>query len=231
MPLAATVRPPSLVEKTCQQLAELARRDRQDDDGWLPTERALSAKLGVSRSVVREAVKRLEMQGMLEIRHGIGIKAVDHLHKPLTAALELLVPGEEERLRQLVEMRFVFEPENARLASATATDHQLEILHAIHHRLEKAESHEAAVEADMDFHCAIAAASGNQIAKLLMFSLCDLLRASLVRGYHRVTTESSIREHSQILKAIARRAPAAAAKAMTQHIQTSLDELALKPVG
>ncbi len=227
MILETVVRPPSLVEKVCQQLAGMARKDRQGDDGWLPTERELSAQLGVSRSVVREAVKRLEMQGLLEIQHGIGIRAVDKLHKPLSSALALLVPDEDERLRQLVQIRFIMEPENARLAAEHATPTQLESLAAIHEALVLAKDREAAVRADMDFHCAVAEASGNRIAGLLMVSLCDLLHASLSRGYGRVTTESAIQEHRAILQAIERRAPACAVKAMTQHIQTTLDELAL----
>ena len=91
-----------------------------------------------------------------------------------------------------------------------------------------AQDFDAAVLADMAFHRAIATMSGNQIAALLIVSLSDLLKASLARGYRRVTTESAIREHAQILNAIARRTPAAAARAMMKHIQTTQEELALK---
>ena len=91
MTLDVIARPPSLVEKVCNQLAQIVRRDRHEDDGWLPTERELSEQLGVSRSVVREATKRLESQGLVEIQHGIGIKAVDKLHKPLNGSLALLI--------------------------------------------------------------------------------------------------------------------------------------------
>ena len=218
-------RPPSLVEKVCQQLAGLARQDQREDDGWLPTERELSTRLGVSRSVVREAVKRLEMQGLLEIRQGIGIRVVDMLHKPLTSALELLVPEQEERLRQLVEIRFMVEPENARLAAARATVAQIRALRAAHRRLVEAGNPAAAVLADLEFHRGIATASGNQIAGLLLISLSDLLQASLALGYRTVTTESAIQEHAVILRAVARRDPAAAARAMRKHIFTTRGEL------
>ena len=222
-------RSPSLVEKVCQQLAGLARRDQQEGDGWLPTERELSVRMGVSRSVVREAMKRLEMQGLLEIRQGIGIKTVDKLHKPLTSAMELLVPDGEERLRQLVQIRLILEPHSAHLVATRAAEAQIKSLQIIHQRLVGAKDSESAVTADIDFHCGIATASGNQIAALLMVSLCDLLRASLMRGYNLVTTESAIREHGQILRAIVQRNPAAAARAMSRHIETTRAELSLKP--
>ena len=118
MTLATIARPPSLVEKVCDQLAGIIRREQDEDDGWLPTERELSAQLGVSRSVVREAAKRLESQGLIEIQHGIGIKAVDKLHKALNGSLAMLIPDAEERLRQLNETRLAIEPESARLAAA-----------------------------------------------------------------------------------------------------------------
>lgn len=225
----AIARSPSLVEQVCQRLAELARRDQKEDDGWLPTERELSTQLGVSRSVVREAMKRLEMQGLLEIRQGIGIKTVDKLHKPMTSAMELLVPDAEERLRQLVQIRLVLEPENARRVAEHATAAQLAKLQATHQRLIAAKDSATAVAADIEFHCGIATASGNQIAALLMVSLCDLLRASLMRGYSLVTTESAIREHGLILQAMIDRNASAAARAMSRHIETTRAELSLKP--
>lgn len=226
MHLATIDRPPSLVEKVCERLAELARHNPQAN-GLLPTERQLSEKLGVSRSVVREAAKRLEMQGLLEIRQGIGIKAVDKLHKPLTSALALLVTDEEERLRQLVEVRFMIEPENARHAAERATRAQIDMLQGTHQKLIEAKDFESAVRADIDFHRVIALASGNQISALLLLSLSDLLQASLARGYRRVTTESAIKEHGQILSAITRRDSTGAWKSMRKHIDTTRDELGL----
>jgi GntR family transcriptional repressor for pyruvate dehydrogenase complex len=229
MQLAAIPRSPSLVDQVCRQLAGLLRDAQAEGDQWLPTERHLSAKLGVSRSVVREATKRLEMQGLVEVHHGIGIKAVNHLHKPLSSAVELLVPEEDERLRQLVEIRLCMEPQNARLAAHRSEKARLKLLSDTHRQLVEAADIEAAVRADMDFHCNIAVASGNHISTLLMLALCDLLRASLVRGYSRVTTDSAILEHGRILQAITQGDGDGAAKAMAKHIHTTQDELSLKP--
>jgi DNA-binding FadR family transcriptional regulator len=83
--LASLDRPPSLVEAVCQRIITIAREN--ETSGRLPTERDLSSQLGVSRSVVREAAKRLELQGLLEIRQGSGMTVVDKLHKPLSSAV------------------------------------------------------------------------------------------------------------------------------------------------
>jgi GntR family transcriptional repressor for pyruvate dehydrogenase complex len=225
--LDAIARPPSLVEKVCQSLSEMARRDLHDDDGWLPTERQLSSQLGVSRSVVREATKRLELQGLLEIRQGSGMKVVDKLHKPLNGSLSLLVPDETQRIAQLTEVRFALEPENARLAAERAKSADLHALSACHERLVASSSFEEQVAADGDFHRLIAEASGNKISALLITSLSDLLTASLKHGYSRVTKDLAVADHAKVLKAILNHQGAAAARAMRSHLEHARGDLAL----
>ncbi len=232
MTLSALDRPPSLVEKVCERLADLIRAQSPgDDNAFLPTERDLSAQLGVSRSVVREATKRLEQQGLLEIRQGLGIRSVNRLHKPLSDALHLLVPNEMERLRQLVELRLIVEPENARLAAERATPEQLAALASAHDHLITAETPSDSVAADMEFHRLLAVASGNQISGLLLHSLSDLLEASLNHGYRRVTPKLAIQQHAAILAALERRDPAAAARATTRHLVSARADLGLGPTA
>ncbi len=217
----------SLVEEVCQRIASEIRDEIAGGDGWLPPERDLALKLGVSRPVIREATKRLELQGLLEVRHGVGTKVVDKLHKPLNGSLALLIPDDKERLRQLMQVRFMLEPENARLAAEQATAAQIRKLKAALKKLEEADAYDAAVEADMTFHRELAIASGNQIAALLLHSLSDLMQIGLTRGYSRVSTTNAVREHAAILTAIEKRDAAAAAKAMREHLSTAELDLAL----
>ncbi|MBE2285957.1 MAG: FadR family transcriptional regulator [Prosthecobacter sp.] len=217
----------SLVEEVCQRIASEIRDEIAGGDGWLPPERDLALKLGVSRPVIREATKRLELQGLLEVRHGVGTKVVDKLHKPLNGSLALLIPDDKERLRQLMQVRFMIEPENARLAAVHATTTQIRQLKAALKKLEEADAYDAAVDADMAFHRELAIASGNQIAALLLHSLSDLMQIGLTRGYSRVSTTNAVREHAAILTAIEKRDAAAAAKAMREHLSTAELDLAL----
>lgn len=229
MTLHTIDRPPSLVEKVSQSLAALVRSETHEENTRLPTERELASQLGVSRSVVREATKRLEQQGLLEIRHGFGIHTANRLHKPLTDTLHLLVPDEMDRLRQLLELRLIVEPENARLAAERATDDQIIALRASHDHLVNAESPADSVAADMDFHRLLAVSSGNQIAALILHSLSDLLQASLNHGYRRVTPQTAIQQHHLIILAIGNRDPATAADATRQHLLSARTDLGLDP--
>lgn len=228
MTLTALNRPSSLVESVCEQLAAIIRGEKSAEDRWLPAERLLAEQLGVSRTVVREATKRLEQQGMLEIQHGAGIKIVDKLHKPLNGALNTLVPNEKDRLAQLTEIRVALEPENARYAAQRGSAASLKALKACHERFTSAESVEAQVQADMDFHCLLADASGNRIASLLIQSLSELLQASLTHGYNRVTKDQAVKDHSAVLVAVLKHDGDAAANAMRQHLLNARDDLGLK---
>ncbi len=221
-------RPSSLVEKVSGHLARHIRRAKEGGEGWLPTERALSVQLSVSRSVVREAAKRLESQGLIEIHHGLGLKAVNKLHRPLNGSLTILIPGEEERLRQLNETRLAVEPETAGLAAKNATLAQVRALQRLQRQLESAPDSESAIETDMAFHRAIATASGNHILRLILDSLADLGRASRQRTIGRVGKQTAVEHHAKILAAIERHDPAAAREAMRMHIVAAGEDMELR---
>jgi len=221
MDIPTLERQPSLVDGVCTRLSEIIRNEQTSGDEWLPPERELAEKLGVSRPVIREATKRLELQGLLEVQHGVGTRVVDKLHKPLNSSLALLIPDIKERLRQLTEVRLALEPENARLAAARGSAAQIKKLRLILARHQEAQDIEDSAAADMEFHRSIAIASGNQISALLIHSLSELMQASLLRGYRRVTSARALEDHERILNAIAVRDERASADAMKQHLMNA----------
>jgi GntR family transcriptional regulator, transcriptional repressor for pyruvate dehydrogenase complex len=232
MNITTLQRPTSLVEGVCQQLAELIRGGSADKERWLPAERSLAEQLGVSRTVVREATKRLEQQGMLEIQHGNGIKVVDKLHRPLNGSLSLLIPDVPERLQQLNETRLSIEPDAAAFAAQRATKEQIRTLRRIQTHLEKAPDNAAAIEADIAAHHAIADASGNLIYRLILDSLAELGIASRLRTIGRIGKQTAIEHHAQILDAIEHHDPVAASEAMRMHILAAGEDMdlpSLKP--
>ncbi len=227
MDISAIDRPVSLVERVCQQLAHFIRGDNTGEERWLPGERSLAEQLGVSRTVVREATKRLEQQGMLEIQHGTGIKIVDRLHRPLNDSLTLLIPDMAERLQQLNDTRLSIEPDAAAAAARRATGDHLRELRRIQGRLEKARDHSAAIEADIAAHHAIADASGNLIYRLILDSLAELGLSSRLRTIGRIGKETAIAHHEAILRAIEKRDSEAARAAMRVHILAAGEDMDL----
>ena len=227
MNITTLQRPTSLVESVCQQLAGLIRGGCAEEERWLPAERSLAEQLGVSRTVVREATKRLEQQGMLEIQHGTGIKVVDKLHRPLNDSLSLLIPDVAERLQQLNETRLSIETDAAAFAAQRATMEQVRTIRRIHSQLEKAADNPAAIEADIAFHHAIADASGNLIYRLILDSLAEIGIASRLRTIGRIGKQAAIQHHAQILSAIERHDAVAARDAMRIHILAAGEDMDL----
>ena len=221
----AVIKRHTLVEEVSDRLAEAIRGGLAATEGLLPSERQPATTFGVSRPVVREATKRLEQQGLLEVRQGIGIRVVDRLHTPVSAAARLLLPDEAERLRQSLEVRAALEPEIARRAAERADESSMKILREIQGALEAAKDLAEAMECDLAFHQQLAKMSGNDIFGLMLDSIADLGRESRRATMTQAGVERAIRQHAAVLKMIERRDAKGAEKAMKVHMDTAVVDL------
>lgn len=197
----------------------------------LPSERVLAARLGVSRGSVRDALRTLEVLGLIEPRHGQGTfpreLSVDRLVTPLAEVLVYRRDLQEE----LMDVRRMIEPALARAAATRVTDDDVaELERVIDRQRRKLASGRSAIGEDTEFHDALARATHNRVAVRLMATLNDLLMQSRkLTLKQRGRPERSLRGHEAIVGAMRRRDPAAAERAMHDHI----DEIAalLKTAG
>jgi GntR family transcriptional repressor for pyruvate dehydrogenase complex len=225
------LRRPSLVESTCDRLVEHVMAEFASENGgvgeesWLPSERELASRFGVSRPVIREATKRLELQGMLEIHHGRGIKVVHQLQRPLTQSLQFDIPDGLERLRQLNETRRILEPESARMAALRAEPAGIEALQVCHQQLIASDDLHKAAKIDARFHELIARAAGNDVIALVLSSLGDLAEESRRRTLSISGLEKAITHHEAILSAIETRDGNKAARLMKKHVDEATSDL------
>ncbi len=221
-------RPRPLIETVSVALIKRIQQGLRKGHVWLPSERELAEEQRVSRTVLREATKRLESQGLLQIEHGRGLRVMDNLHRPLTRSISLRLPDLPTRLEQLSEVRLLLEPEIARLA---ALRHKLEDIatwRAIQKRLKEATTTEAAVKSDTEFHRVLVCSTGNQILRLLLDALAELSRKSRMATFGHFGTarlRSSAVQHEKIIVALERRDPDGSAGAMREHIQHVLGDL------
>ena len=221
----SAVKPQSLVEQVCVQLTEFIRTQRTAGEGRLPAERRLAEQFGVGRGVVREAIKRLENQGLVNVRQGSGVHIEEKLHRPLTGSLEMLVPDVAQRLRELAEVRLAIEPAVAARAAETAEPAQVEQLRAVHKEMAAATDVREAIEADLRFHRMLAEVGGNQMFGLILDSLADLSAESRARTIGRAGKEVGLRHHAAILRAVERGNAKAAERAMRFHITEARKDL------
>lgn len=223
--MADLLRRTPLVESICARLLQ----DHGDDE-WLPPERQLATSLGVSRPALREAIKRLEMQGLLASRHGIGVQVVDLPHTPVQAVLERVLPSSVERIRQFTAARRLIEPELAHLAALNARASDLKALRAAQARFSRPDATIAdTVEADLEFHRIIARAAGNRVLALMIASMAPLEADSRQATLTRVGPAAARQQHALILDAIVARNGPAARGAMLAHLDAALTALVPPP--
>lgn len=203
-----------VVAEICERLLRQHR-----DAEWLPAERTLSVSLGVSRAALREAIQRLEIQGLLEVRHGIGVRVVNNPQAPVRATLLRTLPDFQERLRQFSEVRVLLEPEIARRAAERITKPEGVALLEVHARLQAAgDDVEAAVKADLEFHRHLAEIAGNKVLALMLVSIADLEEEARRVTLVRVGLPQAFSQHQAIVEAVVAGKADVAQAAMAAHV-------------
>lgn len=189
----------------------------------LPSERQLAESLGVGRSAIREALAALEILGVVSTRPGSGTYLRDGVSEllPQTLRWGMLVGG--EHTEELIEVRAGLEILAARTAAARASDDAIAEMRAAIQRMRDAgDDLHAFVEADVSFHIAVAAASGNRILLDLLQIVRSLLRVWVDRSVNDPAQAAiAMREHEHACEAIASRDPEAAAASMAAHMETA----------
>lgn len=192
----------------------------------LPSERKLAEHLGVGRTQVREAIRKLEFYGILKtlpqsgtIVSGIGIVALEGL---ISDVLQL----EEHDFRSLVETRVLLEKQTAYDAAAKRTeDDIIQLKNALNAYEIKIGANEFAVEEDLLFHIKIAEAGKNNVLK----SLLMIITPDVIKNYNELkvcnksTLDLTFQEHKEILDHIINQNSQAASKAMEKHLKGVLD--------
>jgi len=207
-----------------QNLTSLIRDGLIAAETKLPTEQRLSVQFGVSRTVVREAISRLKSDGLVESRQGSGVSVV-----PASLRRSFKLHGailEKQQVAELLELRQPLEMASARLAAVRHTPPELAKIVAAQNRMKESEDwSDEGVQADLDFHHAIAKATGNPFYADFMAFLGGALRATILTARSESknpnTKDITLQEHLKIVQAIAARDPDAAGHAMLLHLQGS----------
>jgi GntR family transcriptional repressor for pyruvate dehydrogenase complex len=210
---------PKTYKLVADQLLELIAAGRLRPGDPVPPERELVENYRVGRSSVREALRMLESQGLIEAR-GNGTFTVSHARNTLNQSLELLLSVAEADLHELFEIRRILEGECAALAAGRRREADLVRMRAAIAEMESGiGSEDAYIAADLEFHLTIAEATGNRVAAHLMHALRDQLHRALGTVYQIPhSAERSLAQHRQIVEAIGARRPDEARASMQAHI-------------
>ncbi len=222
------VRTSRLYEQIVQQIeASIVKGDLKAGD-QLPAERELAQRFGVSRTAVREAVKALREKGLVEAYSGRGTFITDGTTQAVRQSLDLMVKiGQPEGSTHLAEVRAILEPEIAALAAVRIQDAELITMRDAVAAMDRAgaKDPELYIEADLDFHLALAEGAANPLILSLLDSIVALLREQRLRIF-RVPggPERGQIHHKRILDAVERRDAEKAREAMRAHLAQVRDD-------
>ncbi|WP_027815300.1 FadR/GntR family transcriptional regulator [Paraburkholderia bannensis] len=235
-PLAAPMlnRPPrnrNLAEHVVHYVNEqIASRALKPGDK-LPTESSLMTLLGVSRTVVREAISRLQAMSVIETRHGIGSFVLEPRREPLD--LDVVPASTLNDLLSVLELRISLETECAGLAAQRASERDLANIRTALDAISAAtRSGGDSAGADLQFHVSVARATGNRYFVDILTQMGAALiprhridSAGIAHSDPKAYAELVNREHESIFEAIARQDPEGARAAMRMHLSSSRERL------
>jgi GntR family transcriptional regulator, transcriptional repressor for pyruvate dehydrogenase complex len=217
-----------LSEAAIDQIKELIATRELEPGSKLPSERELVEQLGISRASVREALRALEIIGLVEVKPGKGT-FVKGLTGDLFVPLPNWLSDHKETLDNHFEARLVLEPAAAGLAALRASEQDIRrlkgALSAFSERLAQNDLI-GLIKSDIYFHSLLGAATGNKTIKMLMDTITRFLfdgwKATLrVKG----RPSKTLVEHGEILEAIIRRDEKAAKVAMERHLKNAISNL------
>jgi GntR family galactonate operon transcriptional repressor len=222
---------PSLSTQVARELGRRIVAGQLREGELIEDENRLCDRFGISKSVVREAVKLLVGKGLLEVRRGSGTRvrrrASWNLLDDDVLAWHQGVEPRPDFLRQLMDVRQVFEPNSAAWAATTASDEQIAEIRDAQERMEAAPTVQDFVVADALFHRAILRAANNEVLMAMEGVIFSALLTSIrLTNADPRDNENSAPLHRKVLNAIEERDAEAASAAMKEHLtdtRTRLD--------
>lgn len=219
-------RGPSLASQVTQNMLDSISAGQFKAGDWLPSERELSEQFGVSRTVIREAVRGLQAKGVIEVRSGRGARIASVNSTQVSETLTLFMNGAQSQqllgATEISEVRETLELRLVELACERATDADVALISETVDAMGDSSQGEDAAVHDAEFHRRIALATHNALFVALLESLNSVMmpireRSLALDG----RLDLTMKEHLGVLEAIRRRDAVDARAAMQAHLEDS----------
>ena len=194
---------------------------------FLPTEGELCEQMGVSRTVIREAIKVLENSGLVRIDHGFGTVVLEAHHDSVSRPLKLLLRRKAGELKHLMEVRKIIEVAVAGLAALRrSSENMMAMERALQIMRDTPGDSKEHVNADLEFHAEIARATKNPMVLVILDPLRELLRQSRMVSFSGpAVLPLRIKQHETIYEFIRQGDAPGAQMAMTDHLSDTEKDL------
>ena len=213
-------------ERITELIVEFIAEQRLRPGDRLPTEQEFAERFGVSRTIVRDAIKMLTPSGLVRPRRGSGIfVGEEEQHPPQISRLHLASPAAPERISDLFEFRRFQEMQTASLAAQHITVAELRTVEhflSINKEAAKSEDRETFLRSDDEFHRSIAVASHNVFFVEAVTSILQLQRwaVNILTGGAPGSSLLAVEQHTRLFEAIRDGKPDQAAEAARVHVES-----------
>lgn len=210
-------------EEILLQIHDIVQQKNLRPGDKLPSERDLSEMLNAGRSSVREALRALELLGLIETRRGEGTFLKNYRHNRLIDILGMFVLRDAKTKKDLVEMRKILEIDAVRLACRRATSKHFEDMERIlGHAEERIANGEVPTEEDYQFHRVICRSSRNSVLHRIWAPLVEYSESARNESLSREgRARTAVDEHRGIMEAIRSGDEQTAVEKMLKHLENS----------
>lgn len=220
----------TLADQVTERLLEYIEGQHLKPGDLLPSESSLAASFGVSRPVVREALKNLEGKGVIEIINGKGalVRPIDS--DPLRMFFQRAMQMERSTMLELMEIRKGLEVQAVMLAAQRRDETDLrairQVVQAMREHMQEVDTY---TRLDVDFHLRIATASHNTMMVYLIDSIRDALRSTVAAGLQSrgrdLHIEAVQRTHELLVDTLEKGDVEESMRVMTQHFDEAIAAL------
>ncbi|WP_148409756.1 FadR/GntR family transcriptional regulator [Murimonas intestini] len=214
-----------LPELVSEQIKELIAKGNLKAGDKLPNEFEMAEQLQVGRGTIREAVKILVSQNVLEIKRGNGTFVCERTGLADDPLGLWMIEDKQKLALDLCEVRMMIEPEIAELAAERGTKDEIASLknagYAVEEKIRSGEDHSAE---DINFHEALAKMSKNQVVPKLIPVIQSAVNL-FVKATDSVLREETIETHNKIIRAVEDGDGAGAKAAMEDHLKLNKEEI------
>jgi len=208
-----------LADEVVEHLLRMIRERQLAPGDRLPAERQLAQAFGVSRASLRDAIRRLELLGYVEVRQGNGTIVRLPDAETITQPFQGLLAGHPQTVKDLLEFRHILEPQVAELAALRCGRREAELLRdAIARQRSRVDAGERLGAEDVAFHQLIATVAGNATVLTVVETLRTLLQELRVRHLSGDQPAVGLQQHEHIAEAIIAGEGVRAAAAMRAHL-------------
>lgn len=222
------IKHPNLKSRVYELLMNMVIDGKYRENEMLPPERVLCEELGVSRTVIREAVKSLEARGILQVIHGVGIRVVPATRSDIAEAFMLYLHRQHRAvsMKDVMEVRRSIETEIVHSASARPSEADLRELREILDLMEKkVRDEDGYIRADLDFHIKLAHMTRNILFITILEALLIPLRQILLETFGVQDNEMTCRQLRAVFERIAAGDAEGARELKAEHLRHTEEAL------